>query len=243
MTGLFGRLFGAGRDDGSRPAVTELLRKHGLRALDKQVHLSDLFDEADWLLDQDEGTIAFGGDVVCSAQVLGTQADASGTWLWAWANRSVPATARRDADLMRSFGQRHGIPAFTEAERAIDPAMTPEMLSLVASELTDADGYYRAPSDAGAVFVLLRLPGGAPHRALGDVRHVVRTLGLAQLVLTVGFDREAIEVYLASAGLEVLGGADEVIGRGADEASVTVRFDRLGRIREIRTTLDPDEET
>ena len=85
-----------------------------------------------------------------------------------------------------------------------------------------------AARTSGAVFVLLRLPGEAPRRTPGDVRRVVRTLGLAQLVLTVGLDREAVEVYLASAGLEVLGEADEVTGRGPDGASVTVRFDRLG---------------
>ncbi len=240
MSGVFGRLFGGGRGrHPSRPAVAELLRTHGLRALDKQVHLSDLFDQADWLLDQDAGTITFGGNVVCAAQVLGTQSDASRTWLWAWANPSVPEAVRRDAELVRSFGERNGIEVFTDAEHRIDPSMSPEMLSLVASELTDADGYYRGPYEGGAVFVLVRLPGEAPRREPGDVRHVVRTLGLSQLVLTVGLDREAVEVYLASAGLEVLGEADEVAGRGPDGASVTVRFDRLGRIRDVRTTLEP----
>lgn len=240
MSGLWGRLFGVGRDaDGSRAAVAELLREHGLRALDKQVHLSDLFDEADWLLDQDAGTITFGGDVVCSAQVLGTQSDASRTWLWAWANPSVPATVRRDAELVRSFGERQGISVMTDAEHRIDPSMSPEMLSLVASELTYADGYYRGPYDGGAVFVLVRFPAEAPRRAPGDVRRVVRTLGLALMVLAVGLNREAVEVYLASAGLEVLAEADEVTGLVADGPSVTVRFDRLGRIRDVRTTLEP----
>ena len=96
------------------------------------MHLSDLFDGADWLLDQDAGTITFGGTMVCAAQVLGTQSDASRTWLWSWANPSVPATVQRDAELVRSFGERNGIDAFTDGEHRIDPSMSPEMLSLVA---------------------------------------------------------------------------------------------------------------
>ena len=242
MSGIFARLFGrGGRPSVDTAPVVELLRKHGVRALDKQLHLSDQFDEADWLLDQDAGTITFGGTVVCPAQVLGTQSDADRTWQWAWANPSVPEAVRRDAELVRSHGERHGIAAFTEAEHRLDRSISPELLALVASELTDADGYYRGPTDVGAVFVLLRLPDDAPRRRLGDVGRVVRTLGLAPMVLGVALDREAVEVYLASSGLETVVDGDALAGRGADGATVTVRFDRLGRIRDISTTLGPDD--
>lgn len=241
MSRILDRFFGAGRGSHDLAPVALLLRKHGLRALDKQLHLNDLLDEADWLLDQDAGTITFGGEVVCTAQVLGTQSDSDRMWLWAWANPSVPEAVRRDAELLRGYGERHGIPLFSEAEQRIVGSMPPEMLALVASELTDADGYYRGPYEGGAVFVLLRLPPDAARPALGDVRRVVRTLGLAPMVLTVGIDREAVEVYLASSSLEVVGEADELTGRDADGDSVTVRFDRSGRIRDISTTLTPDE--
>lgn len=77
--------------------ISRLLMEHGLPALDKQLHLNDLVGEADWLVNQDAGTITFGGEKVCPAQVLGTQSDASGTWQWAWANPRVPEHVTKDA--------------------------------------------------------------------------------------------------------------------------------------------------
>jgi hypothetical protein len=61
------------------------------------------------------------------------------------------------------------------------------------------------------------------------------------MVLSVGIDREAVEVYLASSSLEVVREPDAVIGQGADGNAVTVRFDRAGRIRDISTTLHPED--
>ena len=242
MRRLFGRRQDAGRASGPDPSpVVQLLRTHGLRALDKQLHLSDLLDQADWLLDQDAGTITFGGEMVCAAQVLGTQSDTEGTWLWAWANPSVPEAVRNDAELVRDFGERQGIAMFTEAEHRIGSSLPPEMLALIASELTDADGYYRGPYEGGAVLVLLRLPDQAPRRDPGDVRRVVRTLGLAPMVFTVPLDRQAVELYLAATGLEVQVGTDEVRAFATAKPSVTVRFDRRGRIRDINTTLSQED--
>ena len=116
--------------------------------------------------------------------------------------------------------------------------MSPEMLSLVASELADTDttaGHTRVARSSSSFASPARRPGGHPATS---GTWCARS-ACWQLVLTVGLDREAVEVYLASAGLEVLGEADEVAGRGPDGASVTVRFDRLGRIRDVRTTLEP----
>lgn len=235
MSRLLGWLRG-GPPARDRSEVERLLRRHGLTALDRQVHLQDLVGEESWQLDQDAGTISF-GPLVCAAQILGTQSDTDRTWLWAWANPSVPDAVRRDAERIRDHGQRHGVSHFTDAQAPLDPSMPPEMLALIATELTGADGYYRGPYEGGAVFVLLRLPAGAAKAERGDVRRTLRTLGLGTMVLSVGLDRESVEAYLASTGLTASGEADELVAEDASGRSVSVRFDRAGRVRDIRTTL------
>lgn len=87
-----------------RAAVLALLAEHGLAALDQQLHLDDLVGEADWLLDQDAGTITFGGERACPAQLLGTVSDRSRSWRWSWANESIEPTMAKDAESIRAIG-------------------------------------------------------------------------------------------------------------------------------------------
>jgi len=243
------RLFGESKapDDGAPhadrsqvlDAIAQLLVNHGLPALDKQLHLSDLVGEADWLLDQDAGTLTFGGNTVCAAQVLGSQSDAAETWRWAWANSSVPEHVARDAAAVRTFGTDHGIEEFTRDELPLGGSITGEALALIALGLTQADAYYRGPHEGGAVFVLLRLPDDAPRPVYGDVLRAVRTLSIAPMALAIPLPRQVVANYVRSIGLIVEDRGRELVGRDAGGRSLTVAFDRRGRIKAVKSTLRP----
>lgn len=231
-------------NDATRPdatsttdAVSDLLMEHGLTALDKQLHLEDLVGEASWLLDQDAGTITFGGERTCAAQVLGTQSDVTGTWQWAWANPSVPERVTRDAVLMRAFGEKHGIEEFTRAQIPVSPTVSGHTLALVACQLVDADAFYPGPYEGGSVFVMVRWPDDAPRQANGDLLRALRTLSGSIMGLPVPLRREAVEAYLHWVGLATEARGRDLLGNDAAGESLTVGFDHLGRVSSLSSTL------
>ncbi len=57
-----------------------------LPCLDRQFHLTDLIENHDWNFDLATGTLSFGNQHQWHTQLLGTESETSGTWLWAWAN-------------------------------------------------------------------------------------------------------------------------------------------------------------
>jgi hypothetical protein len=225
-------------DDASMAPVDRLLAEHGLQALDKQLHLQDLVGEADWLLDQDAGTITF-GEKACSAQVLGTESQADSSWLWAWANPSVPPALTKNAAAMRTYGETHSIAAFTSPQVDLRESLSGETLAMIASELSGADAYYRGPYEGGAVFVMVRLPDDAPRQVQGDGLRAVRTLSYAPLSLPIGLTRQMVERFLSWIGLTLESSAGSLIGRDAAGQALTVEFDGLGRMSRVSSTFAP----
>lgn len=222
--------------------VRGLLQEHGLQALDKQLHLQDLVGEADWLFDQDAGTITFGGERACPAQLLGTVVDRSGSWLWAWANDSVVASVAEDARTLQRIGEADSVTAFVTAELSLSNDLPGEVLALIACELVGADAYYRGPYAGGAAFILLRLPADAPRQVVGDGLRAVRTLSLAPLALPIPLDQPTIDGYLRWVGLELDSKPGRSIGRDRSGGEVTVTFDQAGRFASLESTLTPPQD-
>jgi hypothetical protein len=218
-------------------SISQLLMEHGLPAMDKQLHLEDLVGEGDWLLDQDAGTITFGGEKACPAQVLGTQSDASRTWQWAWANRSISEGLTKDALLMRTYGEQHGVEEFMRPQLPLSDTISAEALAMITSQLANADAYYRGPYEGGAVFVMVRLPDDAPRPVDGDLLRAFRTLSASLMGLPVPIRRQAVRNYLNWVGLKTEDQGRDLIGRDSSGESVTVSFDGLGRIGQLSSTL------
>jgi hypothetical protein len=107
-----------------------------------------------WDADLDSGEIwfTFADGLVVSApvQVVGSHNLDDGSWLWAWANPSIPPELTEHAQLARSFGERHELPDFTKAMITCsqDDAVR---LAALASHLGKATGSYRGP--AGSTYV------------------------------------------------------------------------------------------
>lgn len=112
-------------------------------------------DKADWAADLDAGVITFTSRKIVArapVQVIGTYNTRDGTWLWGWDHPSVPAPMARAAQLMKSYGERHGLEQLTtrKIEISQDEAWR---LTAVASYLTEAQGAYRGPSGPTLVFM------------------------------------------------------------------------------------------
>ena len=108
-----------------------------------------------WSLDLSQGDLIFTFDGIvatCPAQIIGSFDSADGSWLWAWANPSIPDPLKRDSLRVRDYGQQHQIDRLTSAEWAGTEEDAWPMAAL-ACKLCQAQGVYRGP--AGTAFVFM----------------------------------------------------------------------------------------
>ena len=107
-----------------------------------------------WNVDFDRGIISFGEDEY-PLQFLGSEANSSNTWLWAWENingfdENIISLARE----IKAKGEKLNLEALTTAEIEITDELNGHILSIVACGLADKKYcYYRCPHSGGAIFV------------------------------------------------------------------------------------------
>lgn len=108
----------------------------------------------DWNVDFDKGIISFGNDEY-PLQFLGSEANSSNTWLWAWENINefddkIISLARE----IKAKGEKLNLEALINAEIDITDKLNGHNLSIVACGLADKNYcYYRGPHSGGAIFV------------------------------------------------------------------------------------------
>ena len=108
----------------------------------------------DWNVDCDKGIIAFGNDEY-PLQFLGSEANSSNTWLWAWENINgfddkIISLARE----IKGKGEKLNLEALTTAEIDISDELNGHTLSIVACGLADKNYcYYYGPHSGGAILV------------------------------------------------------------------------------------------
>jgi hypothetical protein len=101
------------------------------------------------------GTLTFSKDgipgVIASIQVVGTTSKAEGTWLWSWANASLPNTSTDQMETVRAFGEGENLSLlknpYAEDDEYLGWAMT-----AIAAKILDAKGGYRCPSGDGFIY-------------------------------------------------------------------------------------------
>eukprot|EP00931_Biecheleriopsis_adriatica_P092215 TRINITY_DN66029_c0_g1_i1.p1 TRINITY_DN66029_c0_g1~~TRINITY_DN66029_c0_g1_i1.p1 ORF type:complete len:270 (+),score=44.12 TRINITY_DN66029_c0_g1_i1:42-851(+) len=136
----------------------ELVAQHVLESMYKQLHLADVVEERSWSLCLDPakaeyGKLCFGQDqeLAFECQLLGSESYESGTWLWAWANESVPKEMA--CDLRKASGRP--IREFGEAQFPLSTA-SGHQIAVAACGLMGAKAYYSGPTGpSGRLFVLI----------------------------------------------------------------------------------------
>ncbi|MCA9101968.1 MAG: hypothetical protein KDA63_12485 [Planctomycetales bacterium] len=140
----------AEQQDAIDRAMSELQAKTS--ALDAVVHLS----EAEWSVDQDEGTIVFtqsdGSQAIAPVQIIGTYDTGTNTWLWAWDNPSIDSALSADARVVQEYGQANKIEALTTRKVACDEGVCWQFTAL-ACKLCNAQAAYRGPAGSAYVFM------------------------------------------------------------------------------------------
>jgi hypothetical protein len=127
------------------------------RRQDAAVREFDLESWERYFLDPETDTLTFstGGKagVVAHVLVVGSVADKPGTWLWSWADSSIPESMSEPILRVRQFGEDHGFDKLADPTWLGDKADGWEMAAAAALILS-AKGAYRAPYEGGAVFLI-----------------------------------------------------------------------------------------
>jgi hypothetical protein len=221
-----------------------LIYEHLLAGRDKQDRLLEAVGHCAWNFDLARGEVRFvekkflrSKTHVAKVQLLGSYSHESGSWLWAWGNpQALPEELLEVARRLKALGEREGIEVLAERYLGIDEDFVHGLAS-VASGVGAANGYYRCPNGAGAVWVLLYgdfVP--APERPLARVcsRYPAE---IAELAADLPDAALALEHYLRFYGFSVERASGTLTATSATGESLTATFDDEGRFRELKAKL------
>ncbi|GLX38345.1 hypothetical protein Sros01_44180 [Streptomyces roseochromogenus] len=102
----------------------------------------------DWSMDDAHITWSRDGKVFLTGRltVIGSVSVARQTWLWSWANESLPHAALGDMERVRQFGEENGYPVLPWPAFKCDPELVAEA-RLVAASVLDAEGLWAESMD------------------------------------------------------------------------------------------------
>jgi hypothetical protein len=221
----------------------EIFEEHAAASYDKQLVLADLLGNYRWDFDLRAGRLTFvrpeRETLEIDIQLLGTEAEGPGTWLWSWANAvsGIPAHLLSASTSLRSFGEQHSIAELTEPEVMLAKA-DGHKLSMVASGLLAADAYYRVPYSGGAAFVLI-MQGSL---RLSPVDPLARVTSIFPQVIS-GFPisdhRRALLGYLYYYGFTIGEDTPARIQASTPYGSIVATLDEQGRVTTIEASVNP----
>ncbi|UUY10437.1 hypothetical protein LRS11_10570 [Pseudomonas sp. J452] len=111
----------------------------------------------DWY--QETGQLIFSNDgkpaVECAVDFVGTFSSHSDTWMWAWANESFLELVKARSRVVRELGESLDFLKLACATWSADPVDGWEMTAVMAHQL-GAIGSYRAPSERGFLYMVVR---------------------------------------------------------------------------------------
>ena len=212
-------------------------------ALDRQAHLLERIGEHDWELDLSAGRMTFhapggGNSVTTDVQVLGTESE--GEWLWAWANEDagLPAGVVRAS---RALGQRADLdaPELTRPRVAVQDDEA-HRIAMVASASLDCAGYYRAPYEGGAAYLLIVGPELVEASPPPPVVRLATGWSrvLSAFAARVEDHRAALIAYGRRLGLDVVATPSGLVFEGPS-GTVQATLDELGRVSAFQSRGQP----
>ena len=189
-----------------------------------------------WSVDFQRGEISFGDDAPRAIWYIGSEANASRTWLWGYENINRLderlLTLARD---VRDFGLRHGLAELSTPKLALSAEINGHALSAIACGLSQEPVcYYRCPHAGGAVFVAFAAgecvaPDGTIKLSM-DANELISLardyIGAFQLNHAV-----FIKALLLRNGTKFSEAAGKIVANFKNDAIFS--FDNLGRLSEV----------
>jgi hypothetical protein len=219
------------------PKLLAAFDQHAAATFDKQSCLNELVGELDWQFEMDSGLLSFGDRHQWQAQILGTQSDESGTWLWAWANEAsgIPENLLVAANALRKLGTAKGIAELTEAQLPADE-YDGHFWSILATGVCKADAYYRGPYEGGAVFLLIEDPA-FDRQVDNPLLRFATIMPQAVSAYPISNHKRAVAGYADFLGLTAEAQGDTVVVADGSGNQLTAEFDGQNRLTKLAGEL------
>ncbi len=215
-----------------------LRSRHLPFAFDQQLLLADLIGDLPWAYDLQTGLLSFGDRFAWHAEVLGTESEVTATWLWAWANEgnNIPVQQQGASLKLKTLGEEHGIAELTDSMVPLDHADGHAFASIAVGEGL-GKAYYRGPYEGGAALLLitderLQLQVEEP------LQRILTVFPQAISAFEIAEHQEALQGYLFHYGFEPEVDGKSLLVRQHGQEVLRAEFDELGRLRELKGTLD-----
>ncbi len=221
--------------------LNSLFAHHAARSFAKQLALQDYLGEHAWNVDITRSIVDFGNGRIHPIQLIGTESEGDGCFMWAWANTAskLPPASIRGVESLRAWGQKNGVAELSERKLPLDQ-WPGHNLAMVAAGLLNADAYYRGPYDGGALyFLVLKLPPLSPiptERILTVLTQTISQWDIDGRTMTEAFlEQEGFTL----ACTDVPGGGGQLHAVHADGRALDIDFDGLRRIVKLSGTVGP----
>jgi hypothetical protein len=223
--------------------LSDLYHRHAVASFDKQLHLSELAGGLDWRFEMGTGRLRLGERFCWRVQFLGTESEATRTWLWAWANQAsrIPADLLRSACFIKAMGEMLHLPELTEPQLPLGE-VDGHYLAALACGVCQAAAYYRLPYEGGALFVLI-VDEDFPRRTDQTLERIVAVLPQAFQELPISDHRTALEGYLRFHGLQSTKTAEGVRVERGGQVVLSASFDDHGRLVRLEGSIEPSPTT
>ena len=221
-------------------ALPFLFSRHAAASFDKQCYLASLIDSEPWHFDLASGLLSFGDKYHWHAQLLGTEADDSQTWLWAWANTgsNIPPTLLQCALQMKELGDQRLIEDLTTPQLPLDE-IDGHVLSMIASGVCQANAYYRGPYEGGAAFLLIK-DDAFPKHTDPPLQRIASVFPQAISNIDIPNHKLALMGHLEFYGLAHEQEGDKIMVKENGEPVLTAMFDKRNRLTKLDVTIGPD---
>lgn len=111
-----------------------------------------------WDYDLEASTLTFSNDdiprVIATIQAAGTTSSKSGTWMWGWANGTLPSCVTDQLFRIKQFGEGENISQLAKDKFPADEELAWQ-LAAVATRILGGKGVYRCPSGNGLLFLVV----------------------------------------------------------------------------------------
>jgi Family of unknown function (DUF6882) len=229
---------------GSGVSFAPLFDRFALDSAERQEHAQEVVGGRPFTADLSRGVVGFEPGLEMRAELVGTEADDPGSWMWSWANPSgfpdhVTAAARH----ARGYGEQHGVGELTTGEIPLDGAALGYRLTVVTCGLAGGYAYYPAAAAPGTTAYMLL---DHPSLALPPVQlsRALRVLTAVSASGQVADWRYALVSYAGQRGLEARPAERWVeLVHPHGGGSIRVDLDERGRVANIAGRLQPVEPT
>jgi hypothetical protein len=217
--------------------IGHLFSQHVLASFGKQLHLAEVVGPLDWHFDLRKGSLSFGNRFAWQTQLLGTESEQAGNWLWGWANPSpgIAAPMLEAALSIQTLGAEQQIDELTQPEVSLG-TVNGHFLSLIASGICRADAYYRAPYSGGAAFLLIK-DEHFPASKDPPLLQIATVFPQAISSLDIPDHKLALIGYLDYFHLMAEAHAENIIVMQDGKPVLTATFDLQNRLTKLQSSL------